>query len=377
MASRRQWWRRGGALLALLALTLPLSPLGAASGAATRATPLLIARVPQTASIYVVASRACASSPCLELERTDDLGATFSPRVLPPYSGAPGSSTGTLQRLSFANLDDGYILAGTNTPTTLYVTTDGARSWHARTIASGATIFSLTVTGTRLYAVVADCHGPSNRRSCADYRLARAGLGATAWTFVTLPSSSLKLGSFDGTVGADGDHVWISEQTRAALLYSSSNAGATWSARSEAGLGSVSGCALSVMSPTVIWAGCPTGMMESFFYSSDAGVTWRPVLQRAYAGTGGGFFAPVSTTTAYLDYGQTARNVYRVSAPSLRERAVGELDCASVVSSAFVNANDGAAVCSKVRGATMVEVLEVTTDGGSRWSERGLPASRG
>jgi hypothetical protein len=185
----------------------------------------------------------------------------------------------------------------------------------------------------------------------------------------------LRLGTFDLRVAAVGKDVWVSEQTRYSVVYSSTNAGATWQSRGELNLGSVSGCALTAMSSSVLWAGCPTGMMESFFYSSNGGVSWRPVLQRGYSGTGGGFFAPVSATTAFLDYGESARNVFKVSAPSLRESYVGELECADVLSVAFVNASNGAAVCSKDSGTSMIQVLEVTSDGGARWHAQAIPAT--
>lgn len=364
-------------LIASALSTLLVAPLltMASAGAATRATPLLVAAVPGSSSIYVVAARSCPSALCLDLERTDDLGASYAARTLPPVAGAPGSSTGTLKDLVFANVSDGYALEGTGTPRTLWVTTDGARSWHKQRVAAGSTIFSVTTSGSRLYAVVATCTGPADDRTCSDFRLGRSGLAGSHWSFALLPGTKLRYGTFDGTVAADGTHVWVSEQTQLSIVYSSTNAGESWRSRSELDLASVSGCALTAESASVLWAGCPTGMMESFYYSSDGGLTWRPVVQQGYSGTGGGFFAPVSATTAYLDYGETARNVFRVSAPSLRETHVGDLVCTDVASVAFTSESDGAAVCSKDSGTTLTTVLEVTSDGGAHWQSRSVPAA--
>ena len=60
------------------------------------------------------------------------------------------------------------------------------------------------------------------------------------------------------------------------------------------------------MSPTALWAECPTGMLASFFYSGDAGVHWTSVSRYEYSGTGGGAFDPVSSSLAYLDFGPYA-----------------------------------------------------------------------
>ncbi len=76
---------------------------------------------------------------------------------------------------------------------------------------------------------------------------------------------------------------------------------------------SINGCGLDLVTPEDAWAQCPTGMLVSFFYSSDGGARWESVPQRPFAGTGGGFLAPTWNSLAYIDYGETPNNFYRVN----------------------------------------------------------------
>ena len=141
--------------------------------------PLMEAGVAGSSTVYVVASaaypkgaapRACAPGPCLRLLRTNDDGAHFTSLHLPRIGYVEGDDTGDLNRVVFANARDGYAVLNTPGPSTLYVTTDGARSWHRETIATGAWIFGLVASHDELNTVLARC---STNGACTDFRFAR------------------------------------------------------------------------------------------------------------------------------------------------------------------------------------------------------------
>lgn len=368
-------WRHATTLLALTtALVVWIVP--PAGAATTSVTPLLLARVPASSTIYVVDSVTCAKGPCLGLERTNNGGATFTARTLPKIGHVRGVPTGTLDALTFANQSDGYALLGANVPKSLYVTTNGAKSWHEVTAAKGVTIVSLTPTATSLYGIAATCHTTKRTHSCQNFRLARAPLTASTWTFETLPGLSLQGGFFATDVAASGGSVWISSQSTRSLITSSSNAGVSWTTHTAAPLASVSGCALTAMSTSDLWAACPTGMLESFFVSTDAGATWQALHGKPFAGTGGGYFDPVSSSLAYLDYG-AKKPLVRLSDHGRTSTTLGPISCstanASVRALAFSSKRDGLAICVPNVG-NVTGRLEATSDAGVMWHQVELSA---
>lgn len=269
----------------------------------------------------------------------------------------------------FANARDGYALEGAPAATSLYATSNGATSWHQVRIPSGDSVFGFTATDDALYAVFAHCTNAD--QPCRDYRLLHSTLSATHWSGPSIPMSQFYNGGFAGTIGAAGGNVWLSEQPPGApLLLTSHNGGRTFIKSSPSRLGSVSGCNLAAVSSRRIWAECPTGMMVAFHYSSDAGRGWAKIPQMQYSGTGGGFFAPITETFAYLDYGDVVPNVYRVNVPANRETVVGTLDCTSVTSAIFTDILHGLAVC--VKNYTYA-TLERTANGGTTWRPVDLP----
>ena len=116
-------------------------------------------------------------------------------------------------------------------------------------------------------------------------------------------------------------------------------------------------------------------MLVSFFYSSDGGAHWVNVPQRPFAGTGGGFFAPAWNATAYIDYGETPNNVYRVDMRGDLASQVGELNCDSTHSPVFLGGGrggEGLVVCAREHGLKHSTALYSTSDGGSLWHKVGL-----
>jgi hypothetical protein len=279
--------------------------------------------------------------------------------------------------MQFANVSDGYAIVGAAGSTSLYVTLNGARSWHRVTLQQGARMLGLTTTTNAIYAITGVCS--SSGTSCGDYRIARSPLSASQWTSSSMPiGHSPKTGvwGFPYVPAAFGSEVWISEQPPGeAVIFYSRNGGRSFQKITTPKLGSVNACGLIPESAVALWADCPTGMQESFFFSKDAGATWTPVPQQPFFGTGGGFFDPVSTSLAYLDYG-TTRPLVRITTSPRKATTVGVLSCSKINSSVngliFTNARDGLALCLPGDDQAAGR-LERTIDGGSTWLDVSLP----
>jgi hypothetical protein len=271
---------------------------------------------------------------------------------------------GNLNRLVFATTQHGYILLQGPT-TTLQVTADGAKNWHREVIAPGFSILDLTTTESELYAVIARC---PKLGECTDYQFARSSLSASKWSFSSL---SHWLSVYGVGMGAFGSNVWLNQQTASAVvMLTSHNQGRTFIRSTVAKLGSVSACSITATSATALWAQCPTGMMVSFFHSSDGGVIWNALPTDQFSGTGGGAFYPVSSTVAYLAYGlnnsRSSRNFYRVTNEGRTMTAVGKLMCTSIVGMEFTSSMDGLVAC--YLGNQANTSLLHTSDGGSTWN---------
>jgi photosystem II stability/assembly factor-like uncharacterized protein len=278
--------------------------------------------------------------------------------------------------VQFANVSDGYAIVGATDPTSLYVTLNGARTWHRVTIQKGATTLGLTTTANAIYAITGVCS--ANGVSCHDYRIARSPLSANRWTSSPMPiGRSAKTGvwGFPYVPAAFGSDVWISEQPPGpAVIFYSRDGGRSFRKLTTPKLGSVNACGLTPESAVTLWADCPTGMQESFLFSNDAGASWTQVPQQQFFGTGGGYFDPVSATLAYLDYGATGPLVRITTSPRMAT-TVGVLSCSKINSSVngliFTNAQDGLALCLPGDDQA-VGRLEKTTDGGRTWLDVAL-----
>jgi len=341
-------------------------------------TPLVISQVHSSNVVYVLATTGCAQPSCLRLLRTTVVAESFAFEALPPVQFSQGTLTGTLHSMQFANVNDGYAIVGATGPTSLYVTLNGARTWHKVTIQKGARALGLTTTANAIYAITGVC-SPSGT-SCGDYRIDRSPLSANQWTSSRIPighSAKTGLWGFPYVPAAFGSEVWISEQPPgAAIIFYSRDGGRSFQKLTTPKLGSINACGLIPESAVAIWADCPTGMQESFFFSSDAGASWTQVPQKQFFGTGGGYFDPVSASLAFLDYGAT-RPLVRITTSPRMATTVGVLSCSKINSSVngliFTNARDGLALCFP-GDRQAVGRLEKTTDGGSTWLDISLPS---
>lgn len=363
-------------LLCLATFTLaPLVGRDIPAGGSSRLplSTLEISQVRSSNVVYVLATTGCAQPSCLRLIRTTVSATSFTSANLPPIGALRGQLAGTLDSIQFANVHDGYAIVGETGPTSLYVTLDGARTWRKVIIEKGARTLGLTTTANGLYAITGICS--SSGVSCHGYRIARSSLRATSWSSSLMPigrSPKTGLWGFPYVPAAYANEVWISEQPPgAAVIFYSRNGGRTFRKLTTPKLGSVNACGLIPESAIALWAVCPTGMQESFFFSSDAGSSWTQVPQQQFMGTGGGYFDPVSTTLAYLDYGAT-RPLLRISTSGPVATKVGVLSCSTINSSVngliFTNTRDGLALCLAGDDPAAGR-LEKTTNGGRTWTD--------
>ena len=359
------------ALLVVLAGLLVATPRATANAFRPVAfTPLMLTRANSSNVVYVVGSVKCSNVLCLRLLRTSDNGAHFETASLPPIPANPESSTGMLDELVFANANDGYSLVGGgnsakgyNPPSLLYATLNGARTWHQERIAAGVGIFAFEASAHEIYAVTAHCVG--TELPCQNFRLDRSALSTKKWTEGAIPgySAGLELGLF----GAYGSDVWL-DVSQHGRVDTSHNDGKTFTQRVHRNFGSPGTCDLTATSASTLWARCPTGMMADFFFSRDGGVRWSTIPVGLYSNTGGGTFDPVSSTLAYLDYGQSMETpgLYRITRAGRDLVDVGKLPCASVESFVFTDQAHGLALCLKSAAPSSAQLVQ-TSDGGASW----------
>jgi len=331
----------------------------------TSMTPLLVATVPSSSSIFLLGSVACGEKHCLELRRSNAALTSYVTVTLPPVAPIKGLETGSIGTLMFASVNNGYIVEDVGLTTKLYVTNDGARSWHLEIVGPGDIVNRLTSTSTTLYAVTMKCD--VSHVTCTDFRLARSSLTAQKWTSTPLPHGSSHLDGSVGVAAALGDEVWISELlAKGSILIVSHDRGRTFSTIATPPPASVSGCFLTPESTTVLWAECPTGMDVSFFYSNTSGKSWTPISADQFSGTGGGAFDPVSGDLAYLAIGLESYDLYRITDDAHHVTVAGRVNCSDVVSLTFTTRMDGLVNCLGIGGTS--EHLIRTNDGGATWT---------
>jgi hypothetical protein len=293
--------------------------------------------------------------------------------MLPDVARGGPASTSELGSLEFANPRDGFLTIPNATHTELFATTNGARSWrHVETVKGR---MYLTVTSTQVFTSTNYCQRPTE--FCYRTVIRRAGLGLKSWTRLPmLWPAYLKSNNdpeYGPSLGVFGPHVFELEPS-IARWWSSANDGRTFDSTSLKWpqLVSVAGCQLTAITSEQLWAECPTGMQVSFWHSSNGGRRWTPISQTQFFGTGGGWFAPISPSEAYLYYGpvQKGRNILRLNDDGAVATPVGSLMCDTQTTPVFSSANDGLVGCN-VNSTSYFLVR--TSDGGKRWQRIKLP----
>lgn len=310
--------------LCTLAALVPIVALAAVPGQAAappeRRAPSLaqgfqpteLVRVGRTPDVLLLGTGPCdvrGSAPgkhpgsrlCLQLWHVQHEARDLIELKAPPEQGALkfAGNTGSVGNLVFANLDDGYALASPGTGGYSSYTVDGGQSWQRLTSRLGMSLSQVVATDNAFYAVIMNCRplsGKPGQRLC-QYRLARSPLGAPHWSSVPVPGTS----SLDGatiSLTADGSQVWLEFQPGdKAVILKSIDGRAPFTQLDEPDLVSVASCSLSLMSPMVVWAECPTGMMVSWSRSTDGGRHFSAFW--GTSGTGGDAFDPLSASVAY------------------------------------------------------------------------------
>lgn len=356
------------AVVAVISLTVPaLAQNSSAAGTNGAFVPGLLVRVPDSHIVYVLGESKCPRTDCFLLYRTNNDGSSFAKVWLPPIRNERGSPTGNLSQLVFANASHGYALEGGYNQRTLFVTSDGAKTWHKIVVAKGRAIGGVTVTTNHLYAMTMQC--PHKSGNCTDFRLARSSLGAKSWASTPIPNNTFSEGGFIGSVAAFGSDVWFTEALHSTWLVTSRDGGRSFTKTSVPWptLVSVAGCGLTATSKETLWAQCPTGMQVSYYVSSDGGSTWTPILaSKRIMGTGGIYFDPVSSDLAVLDVGGPSFDIYRIT-NNAHTLVVGRLmspnDGPSMV---FTSSKNGLSISSPNRNSAQI-ILRRTNNGGTSW----------
>jgi hypothetical protein len=347
--------------LAFLAFAMPAT-------AATSAVPVLLAPVPHSHFAYVIeaANSGCGNTFCLWFSRISDPPSPSSDRQLPALHPLGGQPTGDLKSLQFTSPNDGYLWTREAHRDVLYVTTDGAKSWHRRvTTSSLLPVHSFSVTLGHIYFVTGVCSGMG---ICHDFQLHSAGASGTTW-------SSRPLGlapETDGVgLGAVGSDLWIEEWLPAgARMLFSANQGRTFVAWPVDVLSAYTGCTMTAITSSHLWADCPTGMNHLYESSVDGGRHWSAIDTGGFiASTAGGAFDPVSADLAYVDVGASATpnqdDLLRASSDG-KTVGVGRLGCSILIGLDFVSRTQGLAVCQQTTRADSATLL-MTSDGGRIW----------
>ena len=295
-----------------------------------------------------------------------------TPPVSPERGGLGGT---TLDRIVFANALDGYATTGASSPSTLYVTTDGARTWRRVMHASDLSI-SVVATSDEIFVTTYTCRRPAI--ACGQYTTRRASLTARSW--VTLPRL-WAIGTASGesyygpSLAASGRTVWELQTGPRSSLWISHDDGRTFARvlLRFPELVSVAGCAITPMSTVSLWAACPTGMEESFWHSANGGASWSAAspARLEFSGTGGGAFDPVTPDVAMLDYGPDgpSPDLYRISGGGSGFSPIGEVRCLNADPIIFVDPSHGLMLC----GLDLTSSLRRTSDGGVTWVDVRLP----
>jgi hypothetical protein len=360
-----------GQMFAVVALAVAISAAPSASSWASQSkqTPLpeLVASVPGSDMAYVVSvsTSACGGAACVSLAQVDVTGAGYSIRTLPPLATAPGSLVGGLQTLTFSTPSDGYLTVSSGPNTELWVTTDGARSWHQRLRVSYYPYFNVYATPRHVYAIIGACSGMG---VCRDQRLLSAPPSGVPWTRSSPPVAAVMVGM---GLAAYGNDVWIQQpQPVGTLFLHSSDAGRSFTKWKISYPFTDSTCAMTASSALQIWARCSTGMDAVLLSSADGAHHWHVINTRQpLSNTSGGYFDPATARRAFLDVGVQALapkdDLLRLS-PSGTSTPVGRLGCEIVTGLDFIDALDGLAACQRT-GQTRSAVLLVTSDGGGIW----------
>jgi photosystem II stability/assembly factor-like uncharacterized protein len=298
---------------------------------------------------YVPAAR-----PHLTIAQTVDGGSRFSLLGVP--DGLAPNSNGTLE-IRFADPNDGYLVGGSS----LWATTDDGASWVAQAIAGSVT--ALEVADGKAFAI--DC-GSS---SCSLFEEAVGSGGSGSWHVVLLPERL----SSEAWLSVVGGRIVVTNgvsHTGGVWFVISTDGGATFTKRSTPCYRGLGGHVFAAaMSPSALWAACPTGMLATPFRSSDNGSSWSLATNR-HQGTefsNGLSIAPISASTALVwphasSGGLALTTNGGQSFTSVLDRGAG----ATILWAGYSDSERAYAIFAT---GTYAGQLWISSDGGRTWSE--------
>jgi photosystem II stability/assembly factor-like uncharacterized protein len=238
---------------------------------------------------WLLGTAPCSTPPCTSIVRTTDGGVSFAGVPAPRAPLTSASSQAGISALRFADPANGFAYGGA-----FYVTHDAGSSWEALNL--GGRVIDLAIAAGRAYAIVSPVGGGANR-------LMSSFVGEDDWTAVSAA------GPVADGLWARGSDVFVeSADQRYALV--SHDQGITF-ARYPSPSPDL-GCAFQELSPPVVWAHCPTGMMSEVWRSTDGGATFQLASGGGSIGPGDGLpnsaaFAAASATTAVVGFQQLYR----------------------------------------------------------------------
>ena len=214
---------------------------------------------------FVLGAAQCSSGTCPAVLRTRDAGQTWV--GIPAPTVTVGTDTGQASQIRFADPADGWV----DGHGVLYATHNGGATWQALASPGSGTIESLQAGGGYAYALVIS----GNAANPAPASVYRTPVGSDSWSVMSGSSVS---GAVSGTLVVQSGSAWEVVQPAGAKAVLKVLAGSQWIGRALPCQGP-SGQALAAVDSThmaVVCAnGAAAGQQPKLVYTSaDAGQTW-------------------------------------------------------------------------------------------------------
>jgi hypothetical protein len=354
-------WSAAAFLCTASLAAVPPEPAGGEPPAAL--APSELVSIPGTSDVLVVGTVPCGTRSCVQLWRVGAGGRHLTPLAVPPSAraSAPGLVEGA--HLVFADVEHGYALAGEGGGS--WYTADGGLAWHPLPKGLSRALVAVVASGETFYGLLGSC---TTMQDCR-YRLGRSAVTAPHWSSVPVPGAAgLVQGNID--LAASGPEVWLTFEPGSKPVLAKSHLGRPpFQEQPAPQLLGVVGCSLDPENADVVWAKCPTGMMVSWWRSTDGGAHFTHWWETS--GTGGNAFDPLSATVAYRYTGIGPGPAYvlqRTADGGASFTTVCKLFSGEGSTPQFVfsNQDDGYALGANEPGTPAFQFL-YTSDGGRQW----------
>jgi hypothetical protein len=265
---------------------------------------------------YVLGDVACRTGVCLALQRTADRGVTWT-SVVPPPRALGQSELAEGPELHFADGRDGWAYGSS-----LWVTHDGAKHWHALHL--GGTVLAMGSGAGEVYALVEPCQPVSPCRAAMS--LYRSPTRRDAWAEVPGVGHHLdQFGPAPYDLVVEGHAVFVWSAHPEPELLASTNGRRFVSltvpcrSGSDNGLGPFTLGAMAASDPSdlaVVCLGAPSmqGEAEQIYLSHDGGRTYQR-LPDAEVGFAGELSMPDPTTLLLAGGLPSGTWAYRLTVP--------------------------------------------------------------